>query len=307
MGKAKTTVMFINEAKTKHGNKYDYSLVEYRANNENIKIICPTHGIIEQQPIVHLKSAGCPSCGRRKTQEQFIKDAKEIHGGKYDYSLADYNRSCQKIKIICKEHGVFEQQANAHLSGSGCSKCKYINLKMKYILGQEEFIKRLKAKHENKFDYSNVIYDGMVEKIQLKCLQHNYVFFVRGQSALINDFLCPKCVNAKSKGEMAIASYLDDNDIIYEMQKTFPDCRNFKTNALLRFDFHLPKYNLCIEFDGIFHYEEQKFGIANLIKIQLRDKIKTDFCKNNLIKLIRIPYWEKKNINIILKSKLKCH
>lgn len=58
------------------------------------------------------------------TTEEFIKRAKEIHGNKYDYSLVDYKNARTKVKIICPEHGVFEQQPRAHLNKQGCPKCK---------------------------------------------------------------------------------------------------------------------------------------------------------------------------------------
>jgi len=54
---------------------------------------------------------------------EFIIKAQSNHGGRYDYSLADYTGAVNKVKIICNTHGEFEQNASSHLSGSGCPSC----------------------------------------------------------------------------------------------------------------------------------------------------------------------------------------
>lgn len=68
---------------------------------------------------------------KRKTKEDFIKEAKLIHGDRYNYSLVEYINSKTKVKIICKEHGVFEQIPNSHLLGKCCNKCGYKNTGLK--------------------------------------------------------------------------------------------------------------------------------------------------------------------------------
>lgn len=97
----------------------------------------------------------------------------------------------------------------------------------------------------------------------------------------------------KSSGEDKICSLLQELGITFNTEKTFEDCRNPKTNGLLRFDFYLPDYNICIEYDGEFHYKARNVGWDTEEKLkstQYRDNIKTQFCKDNNIKLIRIPY-----------------
>jgi hypothetical protein len=124
MGKRKTTEEFIKMAKSIHGDGYDYSLVEYKNNKTKVKIICHEHGIFEQKPIHHLRGHGCHECGdKRLTTKQFIEKAKSIHKDKYDYSLVEYKNNKTKVRIICPEHGAFEQRPNDHLRGRGCSKC----------------------------------------------------------------------------------------------------------------------------------------------------------------------------------------
>lgn len=104
-----------------HGNKYDYSLVNYKNLKTKIKIICPIHGIFEQTPDSH-KSKGCPLCSKIDTND-FINNAILVHVDKYDYKHVNYISAKTKIKIICNKHGIFEQTPNNHLSGKGCPRC----------------------------------------------------------------------------------------------------------------------------------------------------------------------------------------
>lgn len=126
----KTNEQFIKDAISVHGNKYDYSKVEYKGNHAKVCIICPTHREFWQQASDHLKGCGCPkckgeNCSKRKfsTKERFIEKARRIHGNKYDYSKVNYNGCYEKVCIICKEHGEFWQTPNVHLTNHGCPHC----------------------------------------------------------------------------------------------------------------------------------------------------------------------------------------
>lgn len=126
-----TTEEFIERAKKVHGNKYDYSKVEYKGNKEKVCITCPIHGEFWITPNHHLKGHGCKKCGiderakkRSSTTKEFIEKAKNIHGDKYDYSKVEYVNSTTKICIICPIHGEFWQLPSSHLSGIGCPNCQ---------------------------------------------------------------------------------------------------------------------------------------------------------------------------------------
>ena len=127
---------FIDSAKKVHGNKYDYSLVNYIGSKTKIQIICDEHGVFEQRPTRHLCGDGCPKCmgGVKISQDEFINRARELHGDKYDYSLVKYINSQIKVKIMCPEHGVFEMKPNNHLSGQSCPQCKSKSFGEKQIL-----------------------------------------------------------------------------------------------------------------------------------------------------------------------------
>jgi hypothetical protein len=139
MGKLKTTEEFIRRAKKVHGDKYDYSKVEYKGTHTKVCIICPIHGEFFQTPNNHLHGQGCLACGGRKqlTKEEFIQKAREVHGDKYDYSKVEYVNKNTKVKIICPIHGEFEQEPNSHLEGKGCPNCYHKTKKYKFNLLEE--------------------------------------------------------------------------------------------------------------------------------------------------------------------------
>ena len=170
-----TTEQFVERAKKIHGDKYDYSKVEYVNNNTKVRIICPIHGEFWQNPRNHLEGKGCKKCANdavgnrtRFTKEEFIKRAKEVHGNKYDYSKIDLiNRKNGKICIICPIHGEFWQSPNMHLLGRNCPKCSN-----HYTMTTSEFIEKARKIHGNKYDYSKVNYIDTTHKICIICPIH---------------------------------------------------------------------------------------------------------------------------------------
>lgn len=127
----KTTEQFIHQANSAHGNRYNYSLVEYLSSIDKVTIICPEHGTFEQSSNGHLGGKGCYECGivsssdaKRSTINEFIAKSRMVHGERYDYSLVEYVRNNQNVKIICPEHGTFLQTPNVHIDNkSGCPNC----------------------------------------------------------------------------------------------------------------------------------------------------------------------------------------
>jgi len=286
MPKKLTTDEFINRAKQIHGDKYDYSLVDYINRRTKIKIVCRIHGIFEQRPDIHLQSNECcPLCHNhgKNNIDNFIKKSNIIHNNKYTY-FDEYVDSHTKIKIKCPIHGIFEQRPNDHLSGYGCIKCSGRYSK------KDECIKTFNQIHNNKFDYSLMNYKNNKTKIKIICPIHG-IFEQRPDNHLQGNG-CPNCNN--SMGEMLIKKILDDKNIKYESEKKFKNCKNIFE---LPFDFYLPIYNICIEFDGEQHFKPIKYfgGKKEFKKLQKRDQIKNEYCKNNNIHLVRIKYDESIN------------
>ena len=146
-----TTEEFISKAKEVHGNKYDYSKVNYTGNNKTeVCIICREHGEFWQKPNVHLLGYGCDKCSKKHkhTTEEFIKLAKKVHGNKYDYHKVEYTNNSTKVCIICPEHGEFWMKPNSHLNGQGCPICKYSRLEdnlYDYLFSKYEIIRRYRT------------------------------------------------------------------------------------------------------------------------------------------------------------------
>lgn len=125
-----STKEFIARSRESHDKFYDYSNTVYKNHASKVKIVCPMHGEFEQSPYDHMTGSGCPKCGfekiskhRLKPPEYYLKEVKEVHGDKYDYSLTEYTEADNSIIIICPEHGEFIQSANSHLKGRGCPSC----------------------------------------------------------------------------------------------------------------------------------------------------------------------------------------
>lgn len=134
MGASRVTLSaFIERSNIIHGNKYDYSKVDWVNTKTKVEIVCPVHGSFYQMPFKHLQGQGCPDCRKNAdvTQEMFIERAKRIHGDKYDYSRVHYQGMWVPVEIICPVHGSFLQTPAKHVktgkSGSqGCPDCRYI-------------------------------------------------------------------------------------------------------------------------------------------------------------------------------------
>jgi Zn finger protein HypA/HybF involved in hydrogenase expression len=292
LGGKLSTLYFIEKSNFIHNNKYDYSLVEYIKSKLKVKIICKEHGIFEQRPSNHIDGQGCPKCNFnfRSNTIEFIKKSELIHGNKYDYSLVNYINDRSKIDIICKEHGIFEQVVNYHLTGSGCPKCKLGGKS-----STKKFIESVSSIHDYKYDYRLVEYINSYTKVNIMC-EHHGLFKQRPANHLKGEG-CPKC--RLSKGEVEIMRYLDNKSITYESQFIFNNCRD---KRILPFDFYIPKYNLCIEFDGEQHYKPiNYFGGQKSFENQIRrDYIKDTYCLDNKISLIRISYLDYDSISNIL-------
>lgn len=183
-----TTQQLIQQFEKTHGDRYDYSLVEYVRSTEKVTIICRKHGAFEQLPNMHRKGQGCAACmydGKRSTLSDILIKFKEAHGDRYDYSLVEYKNTDTKVKIICKEHGVFRQSPYHHQRGNGCPKCIGRNKT------QEEVIELFREVHGVKYDYSLVEFKKILSKVKIVCEEHGV--FKQAVQKHIAGQGCPKC------------------------------------------------------------------------------------------------------------------
>lgn len=345
----KTREEFIGEAIKIHGNKYNYSLVEYNGNNVKVKIICnKCKNVFEQTPAIHLSGNGCSFCktfpkritneeyinffnenyptlellsdyngnknyitvrckihdyifntkpnwlkkgngckkcyddrrGKtlKKTKEQFIEESIKIHGNKYDYSKVEYINSKQKVCIVCPIHGEFWQTPNKHLCGNSCPKCANEINGFNKRMGDNEFIKRAKEIHGNKYDYSKVKYIDIDTKVCITCPIHGE--FYQTPYIHLNGCGCSLC--NVSHLENNVKHILESNNIEFEYQK------KFKWLGRQSLDFYLPKYNIAIECQGEQHFKEVEYfnGNDGFIKRKELDIKKYNICIDNNVNIL---------------------
>jgi len=238
---------------------------------------------------------------KKLTTEEFVAKAKAIHGDKYEYSNTTYIDARHKITIKClKCNKLFIQTPPSHLSGRGCPICRIDKIKSKQRKSPEQFIIDANLKHNNKYTYNKTNYINATTNVIITCNIHGDF------SQKPNNHLCGKgCPICKSsKGENVIHTWLKNKGISYHAEYSFSDCKHKND---LYFDFYIPHMNICIEYDGEFHFKqfsESTKATKKFTETKLRDSIKNEYCISKDIKLIRIPYWEFDNIDEILKREL---
>lgn len=309
MRKKMSTNEFIEKAHKSHGDKYNYSKVNYADSYTKVCIICPEHGEFWQAPYNHIRGQGCPICRNEKKSltstsntEEFINKAKQIHGNKYDYSKVEYIDAKTKVCIICPIHGKFYQTPNSHLMGHGCFECGLLSSSPK-TLTTEEFIEKARKIHGDKYDYSKVKYINTHTKVCIICPKHGE--FWQTPNCHLDGKGCPLC--NESHLERDIRFLFDDNKINYEYRK-----RNFDWLNGLELDFYLPDYNVAIECQGLQHFIPKSFGGDEKSKFSKQielDELKSLKCKNNGVKLIYYSYdnivpknWDKYSVITDTKS-----
>ena len=283
--KRKTKKEFIKESKEVHGVKYDYSLVEYKGSKTKVKITCLIHGEFLQTPNNHLNGNGCPKCngGVPYNMEDFIKKAKLLYNDKYDYSLVEYKNSQTKVKIICPNHGIFEQIPNSHLRNHGCPHC---NGGIKLTL--EQFINKSNKIHIGKYDYLLVDYKNAHIKIKIICKKHG--MFKQTPYSHLNGNGCPKCIGRNKT----------TNEFIKESKEIHGDKYDYSLTEYIK---HIKKIKIICTKHGIFeqtpHNHLSGFGCIKCNESKGELEIRK-ILENNNIKYISQKRFEKcKNINIL--------
>lgn len=358
LGKFQTGIRFIERAREIHGDRYDYSKVEYDGAFKNVAIICPKHGEFKQRPGHHLDGHGCPKCAKefnaersrnKQTREEafklFLKRSQRIHGNRYDYSKVEYVNAISKVCIICPEHGEFWQVAKVHSDGGGCPQCNKLSKAYKssvfpseaakvhgdrydyskivykgnsvkvcivcpehgefwqtpyeHLKGAicpkcskfhggftlESFITKAREVHGDRYDYSRAKYKNAIFKVEIICKEHGSFWQVASQH--LAGAGCPVC--GYSHGERKMSKWLVEHNIDFVPQQSFPGLAGVR-GCPLRFDFYLPKYRLCIEVDGPQHYEWIPGMMTKeaFLDLQEHDRRKAVYCAAHGLQLLRI-------------------
>ena len=172
--------IFIEKATNIHGNRFDYSEVEYVASKLHVKIKCSIHGIFLQKPMHHLLGSICPSCANddryskmRYTKDEFVEICSKKHKNRYDYTNTIYKTAKDDIEYKCKKHGLIKQLAKYHLEGHGCDKCfgSYSKMQIEWLdLIMEKlniYIQHAENSKEHKIKNSNYKADGYCDDLNV--------------------------------------------------------------------------------------------------------------------------------------------
>ena len=284
---------FIRKAKEIHNNKYIYTNVVYKNNREKVNIICPIHGEFKQSPSKHLSGQGCPKCygNIKKTTEDFIKEAINVHGDEYDYSKSNYQGTNTKIEIICYKHGSFFQTPKNHLKGQGCPECGKLQISISETKAFIQFLKEAFSVHKQKYSYCEETYTSSRNKMKIICPEHGE--FWQTPDSHLRGCGCPKCMNIISKPETDITKFIKTfyNDEIVN------NARNII--APLELDIYIPSEKIAIEYNGLKWHSEEFNKDSNYHLLKLNK------CNEQGIKLIQIFEDEWLEHKEIVKSKIR--
>jgi hypothetical protein len=298
---------FLKRVEKKHGNRYEYVEESYMNYTSKMKIFCSEHGFFWQTPHSHISmNSGCPECGKLSSAISNMKKwsivlemFRTTHGDRYKYDESSYQNVSKKMRIKCQKHGWFEQRPYGHYAGYGCNNCSIEEVHEKQKIDFNEFIKRAKNVHGDRYEYYSDDFVNIFSPIHINCITHGIFFQIprdhyRGSG-------CPKCIS--SRGENEVRLILDGMKIKFEEQKSFEDLIH---KNKLKCDFYLPEFNTVIEFNGLQHYEPISIfgGLLGLKETQKRDMIKYDYLGSKKIELIIIRY-DNDNIQNYLINKLE--
>jgi len=274
------TEIFISKAKQIHGDRYDYSKINYINSKTKVIIICSEHGEFKQIPSNHLKKFNCQKCANnlKFDTETFIQKAKKVHGNRYDYSKVNYINSGIKVTIICSEHGEFQQIPDFHINRKcNCPKC--IN---NIVSNVDEFIIKSNKIHKNKYDYSKAVYINNSTPISIICVKHGE--FAQQPYVHLLKHGCPHCIN---KTEFIFYNKLVEVYPTIKRQFKTEWCKNLQTNRLLPYDFCIEEYKIIIEIDGEQHFKQISNWTSPEVQVE-KDKYKMDCANKNGFSIIRL-------------------
>lgn len=253
----------------------------------------------------------CRSCKLKMHWNKYLSDRAEEKFKKLEnickdkgYILltdkSEYTGANMKISYLCPKHGKQSQFIDNILRGHECIVCSYDKRKYSQLFTGEYVKSIIDVVNGNTLlnpdDYVGVF----VKNLKIKCGECGDVYITDLDSYLRkNQTRCKHCSQSESVGEFRIRKLLENNNVDFEQEKTFPDCKDIKS---LPFDFYLSKYNLIIEFDGKHHFENTAFN--NYETTKNHDKMKNEYCEKHNINLLRIPYWNGNDIEEILTKEL---
>ena len=240
-------------AHAEHPGQYDYCQVDYINNLIPVTILCRKHGPFQQRPAHHMDGHGCPRCKAdltsqrcRDDQAAFLAKAQAVHGARYDYSRAVYQRANRPVEIVCREHGPFWQLANAHLSaGAGCPRCAGKNRTTAL------FIAEARAVHGTRYGYAKTDYRHIKDKLTITCPVHGD--FDQTAEAHLVGRGCRFCwyEATASQGEREVAAWVESLGL------TPLRNRRDVLEQAFEIDLYLPALQVGIEYNGSYWHSDR--------------------------------------------------
>lgn len=265
---------FLERSLSAHGERYDYSGVEYVGNSSAVNIKCREHGEFLQSPSNHFAGKGCPKCGigvggsarNKHSSESFIAKLKEIHGDGIVLESTRYSRWGDRVEVNCSEHGRYMALPAVLLrGGKGCLPCA-IRVRGPDLLTKQEFIDGAEKLHSGKYSYSAVKYLGFAKNVEITCKEHGSFFqtpcnHMQGKG-------CPKCSGSQSKAEVKLLEWIKESLPGVEVQE-----RQRKIISPYELDIYVPSLKVAIEFNGLYWHSADKatdseFRNKHLLKLQ---------------------------------------
>ena len=287
-----------------------YEDEEYLPVKTKITIYCKKHKTQKTFSIGDLLRGRpiCNDCRKEERNREYYKRLKQ-YCDKLGYVLIekDFISAKHPIHYICPNHPNIIQEScyDVLIHNHKCPLCALKENGEKRRVSEEDIKEELNKRN---LDLEKIERKDNTTWIYYRCRKHTQKVRKIQLSNFLNGGGCPLC--KESHGERAIRVFLEGHNIKYETQKEIKGCKDIHN---LRFDFYLSQYNLCIEFQGKQHYnpsffisikKDEEKGLQDFKKLQKRDEIKRQFCKENGIKLLEITYKEEKKIDEILSKYL---
>ena len=273
----------LNDFEKKHENRYDYKYLEedYKNSTTKVRIICKEHGVFKQLPSEHKNGSGCPFCSKTKklTQDEVILRFRTKHNDRYDYSFVEYTTWSNNVKIICSEHGIFEQSPSNHTKGAGCPTCAKILKSKKLRKPIKDILEDFNEVHFDKYEYLNLDtdYKNSYSKIKIVCKEHG-TFEQQGYAHYIAGHGCPQC-KTNSKEEFLTNLFKE-----YNINYIYNDRNLIKP---LEIDILVPDFKFGIEHNGLYFHS---YGISNWSATNNYDKLNKNKHLNKTIEMEKINF-----------------
>lgn len=286
--------------------------------SSKVTATCAKHGRITHDAQWWLDGKGCEYCNGAYHPADCFDNARKVHGDKYEYVGEPPETGVGILHYTCPKHGEIEQRYDVHVrQGCGCPQCvNYSNHKTAEQRCQEWIDKCIEKYGEGRYDYSraHLTYVNNDSDVEIRCCIHNHWFKTTPDNNLrtVNGS-CPICSLElrESEGEATIRRWLQKHDIQNFIQEyKLPNNDPTLPLQYLSADFYLQygDKSIIIEYHGKQHYEDVPYfyeGRTRSFEVQQhRDRYLRQYCADNQIRLIEIPFTKFDHIDDILKVNL---